>query len=117
MKVKFTYDNPIDRQQRITKSFFIPHTFFNSIKELMARSNEGSLIILPVEIEVEYNDETTESTTIFVSTLCEKNNNRINKLKKPVPPQNVTVTEGCTSYGSNSKFRTAIRYIIDFLFR
>lgn len=108
MKIKATFDNPLDHKQRITKSIFLPHSAFNLVKELMAKSNEGGLIILPVEIEVEYNDGSTQSTTIFLSTLRGQGNNRINKLVKPVAPENVIIKEGCDNDANESWARRTL---------
>jgi len=49
------------------------------LKDLVAKFNGEGLTILPVQIEVQYSDLSTEIITVMISSLCEKNNRIINK--------------------------------------
>lgn len=93
MRVRFSVDNPLDRKQKIKKTFNFPSSTNQLFKSLMLKASNGEMVILPVEVAAEYDDGTIESVTVFISTLAGKQNRKINVLTLPPKVENVTVKE------------------------
>ena len=105
MKLRVFFDNPLDRKKRIIRSFELPKSATKLVKELMVKSSNGNMIILPVEVVIDYDDNSTETTTIFISTLCEKHNRQINNFSKPQENTTVIVNKPGKNYIKKSLFQ------------
>ena len=102
MKLRLSFDNPLNRKQRIIKTFDIQSSAKKWIKELMIKVDRGGMIILPVTVDIEYDYKNVESTIIFLSTLCEKHERRINNLTKKEVADKVTVSNKEETYERKS---------------
>jgi len=92
MKITLTFYHPLDRKQKFIKSFYVPDSLVIRIEDFINRIKE-SMIILSADVFVEHDDGTSESTTVFLSTLCEKENRQINKFTKTEAAPNVIVNK------------------------
>jgi polyphosphate kinase len=107
VRIRFSVDNPLDRTQKIKKTFGFSSSTNQLFKSLMEKASDGRMVILPVEIAAEYDDGTTECVTVFVSTLSGKQNQHINVLPHKIKP-NMVVEENKEIKNERKGFRSRI---------
>jgi len=99
MKATIKFDNPFEKHEKIIRTLKIPFNLeplISLINGLIKLSRQKSMMILPVEMEIERKDK-VEKFNFIISTLSNGGScNRINNIDNKIVAPQVSVLDNTT---------------------
>jgi hypothetical protein len=110
MRIAFSYSEPFTNGRRVVTFNWSPDKKSEKeLKDFMSKFSGEGLTILPIKIEATYLDGSKETTSAFLSSLCEKNNRIINNSSNSNPVIMDCVQSTGIIYNEKKSFKERIK--------